>query len=195
MPSQKQQNNKKRSRIESEQKEWNWEDTVLANDDSSMLGKEIQSLLSIRGCTTKQMKKRKAENIAFLKENYSVDLDKEFADLTAKECVLELKLRGLNFSMDRKNVLVQRLNGEIDATAPPPKKKQKRGANLREYHRKKFVFALFCVSEKKRNFHSDNRIKCGCYRMFLQQQQRMIRRRFWVFTGRRGRHMVKEQSI
>merc|ERR1719384_3082480 len=64
--------------------------------------------------------------IEYLKEKYTVGLKEKFECLTCKELIVELRLRGLNDGPAKKDILVSRLKGEIDASAPPPKK-QKRG--------------------------------------------------------------------
>merc|ERR1712154_288733 len=64
--------------------------------------------------------KSKKENIKNLKENFSVQLDEDFDQYTSKELCAELKLRNMNSLNAKKSILIQRLNGEIDA---PPKKK------------------------------------------------------------------------
>lgn len=142
MPSQKSNKNKKRDAPE--QKEWNWEDTVICGDDdtTSLLGEDIKALLLTRGCKSKKIKTKK-ENIKLLKNDFEVELEKEFEAYTVKELLLELKLRGLNSNSAKKKELIQRLRGEIDATAPPPKKKQKRGGN---FGRKKKSDKVFVVA-------------------------------------------------
>merc|ERR1712154_160896 len=115
----------KKKRKSPEEKEWKWDDTILEKEDGDivLLATDIKQLLITRGVDRKELKSKK-ENIKNLKENFSVQLDEDFDQYTSKELCAELKLRNMNSLNAKKSILIQRLNGEIDA---PPKKKAKKG--------------------------------------------------------------------
>merc|ERR1712113_306988 len=85
-----------------------------------------KQLLITRGEQKQNLKGKKAEMIEYLKEKYSVNLKEAFKNLTCKELIVELRLRGLNDTPAKKDLLIARLKGESD-DAEPPKKKKKRG--------------------------------------------------------------------
>merc|ERR1712228_929912 len=108
-----------------EQKEWKWDETQLKDSNNTPLKVEdVKQLLITRGEKKQNLKEKKCEMIEFLKEKYDVSLNEPLKDLTNKELLAELKLRGLNDIPAKKSILIQRINGEIDAS--PPKKKMKR---------------------------------------------------------------------
>jgi len=115
----------KKKRKSPEEKEWKWDDTILEKEDGDivLLATDIKQLLITRGVDRKELKSKK-ENIKNLKENFSVQLDEDFDQYTSKELCAELKLRNMNSLNAKKSILIQRLNGEIDA--PPKKKGEKR---------------------------------------------------------------------
>ena len=109
-------NSKKRDRPEA--KEWQWEDTVLADPegDTKMLASDIKQLLLTRGEKKQNLKGKKVDIIKYLKEKHTVELDEPLTDLTVKELQAELRLRKLDDSQAKKETLIKRLKGEIDAT-------------------------------------------------------------------------------
>lgn len=114
--SNKENKNKKRDRPD--QKDWDWSDTALADSSADlMLATDVKQLLLTRGEPKSNLKGKKQEMIEFLKEKYEVDEFKvDIEDLTVKEMVCELRLRKLDDSAAKKDILIQRLKGEIDAT-------------------------------------------------------------------------------
>eukprot|EP01083_Nonionella_stella_P075067 203848_1 len=139
MASKKDKDTKSRKRDKPEEKEWEWEDTLLKDSkDTKLLAEDVKQLLITRGEKKQNLKGKKVEMIEFLKEKYDVELKDRFEDLTCKELVVELRLRGLYDGAAKKNILVQRLKGEIDASAPPPKK-AKRGKKPKASVPKVFV--------------------------------------------------------
>jgi len=118
-------NSKKRDRPEA--KEWQWEDTELADEETtSMLAQDVKQLLLTRGEEKTNLKGKKIDIIKYLKEKYTVDLDEPLSNLTVKELQAELRLRKLDDTQAKKDILVKRLKGEIESMAPPSKK-AKRG--------------------------------------------------------------------
>ena len=110
-------NSKSKKRDHSEQKEWDWSDTVLADPSKElMLAVDVKQLLLTRGEKKQNLKGKKHDMIEFLKEKYDVELKEPIEDLTVKELTCELRLRNLDDSSAQKKVLIQRLKGEIDAT-------------------------------------------------------------------------------
>ena len=109
--------NKNRKRDFPEDKEWQWEDTALADPkNTSMLAQDVKTLLLTRGEKQKNLKGRKEEMIGYLKENHQVELKEDWYEYNVKELIVELRLRKLDDSQAKKDILVQRLKGEIDAS-------------------------------------------------------------------------------
>ncbi|ETO14830.1 hypothetical protein RFI_22538 [Reticulomyxa filosa] len=82
---------------------------------------DMRVLLQSRGVTKKDLPTKREKIEELLKTK---DIEIELKDeLTANQLKAELKMRGLDFSPAKKDVLFQRLRGEIDAQ---PKKKAKR---------------------------------------------------------------------
>jgi len=118
-------NSKKRDRPEG--KEWQWEDTILADENSTtMLASDVKQLLLTRGEEKTNLKGKKIEVIKYLKEKYTVDLKEPLTQLTVNELRAELRLRKLDDSQAKKDILIGRLKGEIESMSPPAKK-AKRG--------------------------------------------------------------------
>merc|ERR1712244_119660 len=90
-----------------------------------------------------------------LKENFSVQLDEDFDQYTSKELCAELKLRNMNSLNAKKSILIQRLNGEIDA---PPKKRRKKAENQKD------------------------QIKCMFACILRRRTKTMQIRRFWEYS-------------
>jgi len=130
-------NSKKRDRPEA--KEWQWEDTELANEETTtMLAQDVKQLLLTRGEKKQNLKGKKVDIIKYLKEKYDVDLEEPLTDLTVKELQAELRLRKLDDTQAKKDILIMRLKGEIDATVPPPKR-LKRGGKKTKANTQMFV--------------------------------------------------------
>ena len=92
---------------------WNWDETVLADENTPYLSvKDIKQLLINRGENKKNIKGKRAELIKLLKTKYSVKLsnNKPFGDLTTKQLCVECKLRALA-SSGKKVALISRLHG------------------------------------------------------------------------------------
>eukprot|EP01084_Bolivina_argentea_P050793 93406_1 len=98
---------------------WDWNDTELADEIYTDLStNEIEQFLSNRGEEKSHLKHKKLVLINKLKQKYNVNLQASLIkNLTAKQLLLELKLRGLNCSSAKKNVLIERINSSI----PPPR--------------------------------------------------------------------------
>mmetsp|Transcript_71309 Transcript_71309/g.64015 ORF Transcript_71309/g.64015 Transcript_71309/m.64015 type:complete len:241 (-) Transcript_71309:39-761(-) len=119
-------NSKSKKRDSPDEKEWDWSDTALADASKElMLATDVKQLLLTRGEKKQNLKGKKHDMIEFLKEKYDVELKEPIEDLTVKEISCELRLRLLDDSPAKKDILIQRLKGEIDATAPPPKKRKR----------------------------------------------------------------------
>ena len=108
-------NSKKRDRPDA--KEWRWEDTELADEEmTSMLSTDVKQLLLTRGEKKQNIKGKKVDIIKYLKEKYDVELTEPLGDLTVKELQAELRLRKMDDTQAKKDILIQRLKGEIETT-------------------------------------------------------------------------------
>eukprot|EP01084_Bolivina_argentea_P214966 364910_1 len=105
-----------------------WSNTELKDANTTpLLARDVKQLLITRGEERKNLKGKKSEMIEYLKEKYTVQLNEEFEELTCKEIIVELRLRGLNDTPAKKCILIARLKGLRNETLEPPKKKQRRG--------------------------------------------------------------------
>lgn len=143
MTSSKKDNGKKESNKNSKKRDKpdgaSWDETALME----MLAQDVRQLLVNRGEKKQSLKGKKAEMVGYLKEHYDVELKDDFDDLTVKELMVELRLRKLDDSSAKKDILIQRLRGEIDAPAPPEKKKRKRGRAAPKDATKKIYVTLY----------------------------------------------------
>eukprot|EP01084_Bolivina_argentea_P100998 181167_1 len=87
-----------------------WNQTELSDH---FLVSDIKQLLVNRGASKNSLKKKKAELLNILQNEYTVDLCKPYKSLSVQGLLMEMKLRGLYTENETKKVLCSILNGTI----------------------------------------------------------------------------------